>query len=102
MMAYQYANIEKYLHGISFKGGSHMPWRQGLLARFAIWPAYLKQAGDRPEPRIERLVKKQIQVMAAKFTDGGGRIDRVRQAFRENGDRWRGDERSRVNSPRPR
>jgi hypothetical protein len=32
MMAYRYANIEKYLHGISFKGGSHMSWRQGLLA----------------------------------------------------------------------
>jgi len=80
MMACRYANIEKYLHGISFKGGSHMPWRQGLLARFAIWPAYLKQAGGRPEPRIERPIKKQIQVMAAEIY------------------RWRWSDRSRATS----
>ncbi len=36
MTAYRYANIKKYLHGIAFKGGSHMPYGQGLLARFAF------------------------------------------------------------------
>ena len=48
MMACRYANIEKYLHGIAFKGGSHMPCGQGLLARFAMWPlASSKRAVDR-------------------------------------------------------
>jgi len=56
MTAYRYANIKKYLHGIAFKGGSHMPCGQGLLARFAIWPPFVKQRGGRPEPRIERFV----------------------------------------------
>jgi hypothetical protein len=45
MMAYQYANIEKYLHGISFNGGSHMPWRQGLLARFCNLAQLLEASG---------------------------------------------------------
>jgi hypothetical protein len=102
MMACRYANIEKYLHGIAFKRGSHMPCGQGLLARFAIWPAYLKQAGGRPEPRIERLVKKQIQMMAAEIYRWRW-SDRPRAtSVLENRDRWRGDEQSRVNSPRPR
>jgi hypothetical protein len=35
MTAYRYANIKKYLHGMAFKGGSHMPCGQGLLARHA-------------------------------------------------------------------
>jgi hypothetical protein len=46
MTAYRYANIEKYLHGIAFKGASHMPCGQGLLARFAIWPPCFKQTGE--------------------------------------------------------
>ena len=33
MMACRYANIEKYLHGIAFKRGSHMPWGQGPKSR---------------------------------------------------------------------
>jgi hypothetical protein len=33
-----------------------MPCELGLLARFAIWPAYFKQTRGRPEPPIERLV----------------------------------------------
>jgi hypothetical protein len=53
MMAYRYANIEKYLHGIVFKGGPHMPCGQGLLARFAIWPL---TSSKRAKPRIEQFV----------------------------------------------
>jgi hypothetical protein len=30
MMAYEYANIEKDLHGIAFKGGSHMPCGENM------------------------------------------------------------------------
>jgi hypothetical protein len=32
MMAYQYATIKKYLHGIAFKEGSHVPWRQAPMS----------------------------------------------------------------------
>jgi hypothetical protein len=56
-MAYRYANIEKYLHGIAFKEGSHMPCGQGLLARFAIWPPCFKQTDGRSEPRIEQFME---------------------------------------------
>jgi hypothetical protein len=50
MMAYQYANIKNYLHGIAFNGSSDMPWG------FAIWPPFFKQTGGRSEPHIEQFV----------------------------------------------
>jgi hypothetical protein len=58
-MAYWYANTENLLHGITFKGRLAYAMRAGSAgtARFAIWPAYLKQAGGRPEPRIEQFVE---------------------------------------------
>jgi hypothetical protein len=54
MIAYRHANIEKYLHGIAFKVVSHLPWGQGLLARFAIWLPCFK--GRQTGTAIERLV----------------------------------------------
>jgi hypothetical protein len=41
MTAYRYANIKKYLHGIAFKGGSHMPYGQGPKSAIASCSAHI-------------------------------------------------------------
>ena len=48
MMAYRYANIKKDLHGIAFKGRLAYAMRAWVCWHaLRIWPACLKQAGDR-------------------------------------------------------